>query len=265
MKMVMRPNRPWSPNALPSTSASWRCSRIRTRSPSAKHALRTSRWMSMASSTVFRAGMGSGGGVNAVADPLPAAARPNSPTDTRKMVIVTARMATRRFCLRMRLGGHLMADVPGEREDRIAGVHAQRRGQDGRVGDVQPVHVPGAAERIHDVAPGASSQGTASHGMAARDGNALLPYETEGENRVDLLGRVHDERLRAVEENAPGPRRKHDAGAGLESIEPMWLVRLGQFVHESAGGDAPDRLIAEHEGQGHGLVEALHERLVALG
>jgi len=43
----------------------------------------------------------------------------------------------------------------------------------------------------------------------------------------------------------------------------MWLVRLGQLVHESAGGDAPDRLIAEHEGQSHGLVEALHERLVA--
>src|SRR5262245_5125982 len=77
------------------------------------------------------AGMGSGGGVDAVTDPLPAAARPNSPTDTRKMVIVTARMATRRFCLRMRLGCHLMADVPGEREDRVAGVHAQRRGQDG--------------------------------------------------------------------------------------------------------------------------------------
>src|SRR5215467_10940352 len=49
------PEPTWSPNALPSTSASWRCSRIRTRSPSAKHALRTSRWMSMASSTVFRA------------------------------------------------------------------------------------------------------------------------------------------------------------------------------------------------------------------
>src|SRR5215471_11452619 len=98
------------------------------------------------------AGMGRGGGVDAVTKPL-SAARPSNPTDTRKMVIVTARMATRRFCLRMRLGCHLMADVPGEREDCVAGVHAQRRGQDGRVGDVQPVHVPGAAERIHDVAP----------------------------------------------------------------------------------------------------------------
>src|SRR5215470_14878180 len=130
--------------------------------------------------------------------------------------------------------------------------------------DVPAIHVPGTAERIHDVAPGASPEGAASYGVAARDRDALLPYETEGQNRVDLLGRVQDERLRAVEEDAPGPRREHDAGACLESVEPVWLVRLGQLIHESAGGDAPDRLIAKHESQGHGLVEALHERLVAL-
>ena len=49
-----------------------------------------------------------------------------------------------------------------------------------------------------------------------------------------------------------------------ESSQPAWSF-LGQRVLEPVGRDAPDRPIAEHHRQRHGLVEALHERLVALG
>src|SRR5262245_27886841 len=69
-----------------------------------------------------------------------------SPPVTRAMptaAVAAARVPTRMRSpdLGARLAHDLMGDVSAEREDRVAGIHAERRRQDRRVRDVEPVHV----------------------------------------------------------------------------------------------------------------------------
>jgi hypothetical protein len=64
---------------------------------------------------------------------------------------------------------------------------------------------------------------------------------SRGQDGIDLLGRVPDQGLVAVEEDAAGPGREHDAGTRPKGVEPARLVLLGQRVLEPPGRDAPDR------------------------
>src|SRR5262249_21397104 len=83
------------------------------------------------------------------------------------------------------------------------------------------VHVPGAAARIHHVAAGIAAERAAAHGMAARDQDALLPDQLEGQGAVDLPRRVQDQGLVRAEEDAAGPRRAHGAGAPPHRSRPV--------------------------------------------
>src|SRR5688572_17830410 len=157
----------------------------------------------------------------------------------------------------------LVSDIAPQRVDGVAGVDAERRGQNRSVGDVEAVHVPRAAARVHDVAAWVAAQRAASHGMAAGDLDALLRDERRGERCLDVLRDVQDQGTMAVVENPPRAGREHDARPGPQGVEPGGLVFFRQLVLESTGRDAAYGLVTEHQRQRHRLIKPLHEGLMA--
>src|SRR4029434_4347027 len=97
-----------------------------------------------------------------------------------------------------------MADEATEGEDRVAGIHAEGGRQDGGVGHVEALDVPGAATGIDDVAPALAAERAATRGMPAGDLDALLADEVQVQDLVDIVRRGQDQRLVRVEEDAAG-------------------------------------------------------------
>src|SRR5262249_5105181 len=85
-----------------------------------------------------------------------------------------------------------LGDVSTQRIDGVTGVDAERRRQDGGVGDVEPLHVPGATSRIHQLAVKIPTERTTAHGMTARDLDALLAHEVETTHELPSRHRRHD-------------------------------------------------------------------------
>src|SRR6266850_2123503 len=72
-----------------------------------------------------------------------------------------------------------LGDVATEGVHGVARIHAQRRGQDRGVGDVQAVHVPGTAARIDHVALRIAAERAPAHRVTARDLDTLLTHQVK--------------------------------------------------------------------------------------